>query len=272
MADEKGTGTTGTPEKKDGFYKGKYKTIEELEKAYENAEQKISAQADDVSELTGFVEKMAPYLTVDPDTGKVGFNEPVVKQAMGITEEGHSKAEKKDTPSKKSESSVGKQEDGSLEERISKILEEKLGSVLGENLKPLQDRLDKKDAETWVGSLKKKYSDFEEFNKPMLDYMNQNKFQPASEKQLEDVYLVTKGRAGGFVDKKEVEAERKNVTEMLAKSGTVFDPTGGFGGKEPAEVTGDDLLGLDENFDKGADDSKVAQALTGKRKEMLEPG
>lgn len=269
MADEPGTGKSDTPS--GDLLAGKYKDVSELEKAYKELESKLGELGNERSELAAFIEKVAPYFVVNPTTGEVGFNEEAIKKTLGFDTE--DKPKNTDTPEDRKKDRQGDDMSGiDIEAKIQEGIQKALKAVLEEKINPLAERIDRKEAEEWIESLKGKYSDFEEYQDDILKEIRDNRLNIKSSKQLEKIYAAVKHEKGGFVDKREVERENKNLLAMLEKTGTVPIPGASFQTKSPDEVEGRDLLGLEDDFGKDIKpDNIVAKSLLGKSKAMLSP-
>lgn len=272
MVEKDGTAKSDTPN--EGKLAGKYDNPEALEKAYKELEGKLGGYdslKQEHSDYKQFIEKVAPHYKMDPNSGEIGWNEPVL--AESLKELGYSVTRGEDTQPVKEKEAVGEKEvtGKDLQKEIQSAIKTELGGLLEKHIQPLTEKIEKKEANDWVSEVSNRHADFEDHKDDILKLMKDMKIQVGSPDQLETLYHAAKGIKGGYIDRKAWDQEKKDLHTELAKTGQVFDPTGGFGGKQPAEATGKDLLGLPADFGKEHDDQSLSQVITGKKQEMLDP-
>jgi hypothetical protein len=247
---------------------GKFKDYQELEKAFQDQANELKNSNADRDEMATFVEKMAPYLVVDTKTGKVSFNEPVIKEAIGIKDEPVGKKESKKVENTSDEKKESSAPQFSMDD-VKKMIEEAVSSKIS----PIQKKLKTDDASQWIGELREQYPDFDNYKSEMMEFLKQSGQDPNSKEEIERIYHAEKAKKGGYVDKSQVEKERADfLTNLSEATGTVFDPSTAFEPSKPiTEISDNELLGLPENHGEKVDDDASAEALFDKPRRVLPP-
>jgi hypothetical protein len=131
-------------------------------------------------------------------------------------------------------------------------------TAIGEAVQPLQQDVIAQRNEKWISDLRTRYPDFSKYEQSMARLVQDRNLTVQNQTDLESIYQMAKLQAGGFVDKEQADAQRKNLESAL----TAIQPGAHFGPPiNEMEATPEQLLGITQGEKQR---SSSVEALFGK--------
>jgi len=260
---------TGNDTPKDGqeneLILGKYKTVEDLEKAYKTLEREYHAAKADYKQAEQFAQMVAPNFRVDEEAGTVSWNEDYLTEVMKAL--GY-RVEKSSNSEPDSDSDTDNDKDNDMNKLDKNMLGELIKKEVQKMISPVAKTVNEMTTKEMLSEMENKFPDFKDYQKDIGLEMKKRGIVVNNVKDLESLYWAVKGSKGDLFDRKTAEAEAKALHDMLMKTGSFNLRSVNASNKEPQEITGDTLLGIDSNASK-TDEAKAAQHFTGSPAHLL---